>query len=96
MEFVLKYLPGVAWRTLGGWFIPFTVFDEIERQHQSDDSRLHAVMECWLQGGGVDKEPSWRKIILKLDGATETRPLANTIRRFAQPLPGKSCHSTTF
>jgi len=72
------------------------VFDEIERQHQSDDSRLCAVMECWLQGGGVDKEPSWRKIILKLDGATETRPLANTIQHYAEPIPGKSCDSITF
>ena len=96
MEAVLKYLPGMVWRRLGERLIPSGVFDEIERQHQSDDSRLHAVIECWLQGEGWDKEPSWRALLLRLDDATETRPLADTIRHFAEPLPGKSCDFITF
>ena len=96
VEAVLKYLPGVAWRPLGERFIPSGVFDEIERQHQSDDSRLHAVMECWLQGGGVGLEPSWRNIIWRLDEATETTAAADPIRHFAEPLPGESCDSITF
>ena len=76
---------------------PFeTKLDEIKSQHQSDDSRLRAVIECWLQGEGLDKKPSWRRIIMALDGTTETRPLANTIRHFAEPLTGELCDSITF
>ena len=96
MEGVLKFVPGVAWRRLGKALILCTVFHEIKKQHQSDDSRLRAVIECWLQGDGVDKEPLWRRIILTLDGATETKPFANTIRHFAEPLSGKLCDSITF
>ena len=70
--------------------------DEIERQHQSDDSRLYAVIECWLQGVGWDDEPSWRALSRRLDGANETRAIANTIRHFAEPLPGKSRDSITY
>ena len=96
MESVLKFLPGVAWRTLGGWLIPSGMFHEIERQHQSDDSRLRAVIECWLQGEGWDKEPSWRALIRRLDSVTKTRAVADNIRHFAEPLPGKPCDSITY
>ena len=72
------------------------MFHEIERQHQSDDGRLRAVIECWLQGNGVDEEPSWRRIIWTLDEEDETRAAADTIRHLAEPLPGESCDSTTF
>ena len=78
------------------WLIPGRVFVEIERQHQSDDSRLRAVIECWLQGEGWDEEPSWRRIIWRLDSANETRVAADNIRHFAESLPGKSCDSITF
>ena len=98
VEGVLKFLPGVAWRALGERFLPHGVFDEIERQHQSDDSRLRAVTECWLQGDGsaLGKEPSWRALILRLDDAKEARAAADTIRHYAEPLPGESCDSITF
>ena len=96
VEGVLKYLPGMAWRPLGVTLIPGGVFDEINKQHHSDESRLLAVIESWLQGGGVGGEPSWRRIIWALDHKKETRHLANTIRHFAEPLPGKSCDSITF
>ena len=88
----------MAWRELGGWLIPSGVFHEIEEQHQSDDSRLRAVIECWLQGGGsaVGKDPSWRTLIWRLDEKNETRAAAESIRHFAEPLPGKSCDSVTF
>ena len=69
--------------------------DEIERQHTSDDSRLCAVIECWLQGDGRDEEPSWRRIIWALDDANETKA-ADSIRHLAELLPGKSCDSITF
>ena len=90
VEGILKFLPGVAWRRLWERLIPYRVFAEIERQHQSDDSRLRAVIECWLQGERKDKEPSWRKIIWTLDGTKDTRAAADNIRHFAEPLPGKS------
>ena len=101
-------MQGVAWRKLGERLIEYGDYnteshqldypklDEIERQHQSDDNRLHAVIECWLQGEGKDKEPSWRALIRRLDGANETRAVADRIRHFAEPLPGKSCDSLTF
>ena len=98
-------MQGVAWRKLGERLTPadyssssptYPKLDEIAQQHQSDDSRLHAVIECWLQGEGRDKEPSWRRIIWELDKATETTAAADTIRHFAEPLPGRSCDSITF
>ena len=107
VENILTAVQGVAWRKLGKELIggdynlqshqrDYPKLDEIEKQHQSDDSRLHAVIECWLQGEGKDNEPSWRKIIWTLDDANETRATANTIRHFAEPLPGKSRDSITY
>ena len=105
VENIQTAVQGVAWRKLGKRLIPsdyssfpptYPKLDEITQQHQSDDSRLHAVIECWLQGEGLDEEPSWRRIILALDGATETSTAADHIRHFAEPLPGESCDSITF
>ena len=78
IENILTAVQGVAWRKLGERLIPgdynrqshqfdYPKLDEIAQQHQSDDSRLCAVIECWLQGEGRDKEPSWRRIIWALD-----------------------------
>ena len=107
VENIQTAVQGVTWRKLGeGLFHPdynfeshqydYPKLDEIAQQHQSDDSRLRAVIECWLQGEGRDKEPSWRALIWRLDGATETRAAADNIRHFAEPLPGESCDSITF
>ena len=104
---ILTAVQGVTWRELGENLIydvysgsilltGYPKLDELERQHQSDDSRLRAVIECWLQGEGKDEEPSWRRIIWTLDGTNETSRAADTIRHFAEPLPGKSCDSITF
>ena len=100
-------MQGVAWRKLGEGLIygiysravligDNTKLDEIAQKHQSDDSRLRAVIECWLQGEGRDEQPSWRALITRLDESTETRAAADTIRHFAEPLPGESCDSITF
>ena len=107
VEIILTSLQGVAWRKLGEklfrcvynhesnqWDYP--KLDEITQQHQSNDSCLRAVIECWLQGEGLDEEPSWRRIIWALDGATETSTAADPIRHYAEPLPGESCDSITF
>ena len=108
VENILTAVQGVAWRKLGKELIEhgdyntesrqrdYPKLDEIEKQHQSDDSHLHAVIECWLQGEGKDEEPSWRALIWRLDEENETRAAADSIRHFAEPLPGKSCDSITF
>ena len=87
-------MQGVAWRSLGKILTPgdYPRLVEIERQHQSDEDRVCAVIECWLQG---DEEPSWRRIILALDDTNETGA-ADRIRHLAEALPGKSCNSMTF
>ena len=88
----------MTWKELGKRLIydDYPKLNEIEWQHQSDDSRLRAVIECWLQGEGEDEEPSWRRIIWTLDDTNETRAAADSIRHFAEPLPGKSCDFITF
>ena len=94
---ILTAVQGVPWRSLGKRIIPAEIYDEIvTSQHHSDDDRLCAVVQHFLHSDGMDKEPSWRRIIWALDDETETRPLANTIRHFAEPLPGESCDSITF
>ena len=103
----MKAVQGVAWRKLGEGLIggvynteshqlEYPKLDEIERQHQSDDSRLRAVIECWLQGDGVGRELSWRALIWRLDWGDATRAVADRVRHLAEPLPGKSCDSITF
>ena len=75
--------------TLSGDQLTYPELDEIETQHQSDDSRLRAVIECWLQGDGRDKKPSWRRIIWALDDISDTTATAaENIRHLAEPLPG--------
>ena len=104
VENIQTAVQGVAWRELGKRLIGgvrgsrfiYPKLDKIAQQHQSDDSRLHAVIECWVEGEGLDEEPSWRRIIWALDGATETTAAADNIRHFAEPLPGESCDSITF
>ena len=62
----------------------------MEQLYQYDGDRLRAVIQCWMQGDGVDKQPSWRSIIYGLDRADEMR-IADNIRHFAEPVSGKSC-----
>ena len=99
MENIQTAVQGVAWRKLGENLVrsdyssvlpTYPKLDEIAQQHQSDDSRLRAVIECWLQGEGKDEEPSWRRIIWALDAATETSAAGDSVRHLAEPLPGES------
>lgn len=109
VENILAAVQGVTWRKLGERLFPvhcirsdsgqlsesFPKLDEIEKQYRYDDDRLHAVIECWLQGDGSDKEPSWRSLIWNLDHAYETQ-VAETIRHFAEPPQSKLSDSITF
>jgi len=92
VDTVLTAVQGVNWRRLGERLLPYEKLDEIKQLYQSDDDRLHAVIECWMQDDGRDKQPSWRRIILALDGAYQTG-IADNIRHFAEPVSGKSCDS---
>ena len=108
VENILTAVQRVPWRKLGEklfiavctrsgdqFTLSYPKLDEIEGQHQSDESRLRAVIECWLQGDGKDKEPSWRRIIWELDDENETRSAADSIRHFAELLPGTVLQSKT-
>ena len=92
MDTVLTAVQGVNWRTFGKKLILNSDVDKIEKLHESDDDRLRDVLEHWMQDGGRHKEPSWRSIVWGLDGANETRT-ADSVRHFAEPVQGKSCHS---
>ena len=69
------------------WFFP--KLDEDDLLYLSDDDCLRAVIECWMQGNGIDEKPSWRRIIYALDVANDTR-IADNIRHHAEPVSGKS------
>ena len=104
MDNVLTAVHGVDWRTLGRVLLAqgFSIIrdiplgaksklEEILGQHQSDADRLHAVVTTWVQGRGLDKEPSWRRLIWTLDRIEMAR-YADNIRHFAEPVLGKSCN----
>ena len=91
---ILTAVQGVAWRNLGEQLFlnKPSYLDEIERQYQSDDERLHALTDHWLQGEGAE-EPSWRALIFNLDWA-ENR-IAKKIRHFAEPVSGELSDTIT-
>ena len=101
---VLTAVQGVDWRTLGEKLLAITIrikdgewscptLDKIGEQHLSSDDRLHTVVTTWIQGGGRDKEPSWRSLIWRLDDSSIAKA-ADNIRHFAEPVLGKSCDSS--
>ena len=89
-------MQGVPWTVLGERLIGSGKYREIKRlQDTSNEERLRAVVECWLGGGAASGyEPSWRRLICTLDHVNQTS-VADTIRRFTEPVIGKSCDSTT-
>ena len=86
----------MPWTVLGQRLIGSGKCREINKlQDTSNEERLRAVVECWLGGGAVGVyEPSWRRLIWTLDHENQTS-VADTIRRFTEPVLGKSCDSTT-
>ena len=90
MEEVLKHLQGVTnWREVGERLLVYrsTKLNAIEKEYSSDEDRLQAVVQQWLEGGGLP--PSWRSLVWSLDhtGGTVT---ADPIRGFAEPPQGES------
>ena len=91
LENVLDVVKNVkSWRTLGQQI--YDVWDssklnDIQHQHVSDEACLKAVVEDFLSGKGLYKQPSWRAVIWSLYVANEIQ-LAEHIRSFAEPVQG--------
>ena len=93
VEQVLKHLQGVKnWRNVGegllGSLLGSTKLDAIEREYTVDEDRLQAVVQQWLEGGGLT-QPSWRSLVWSLDHAGNII-VADPIRGFAEPPQGES------
>ena len=85
----------LSWKELAEWLMGWIEYDDsegekkldaIERQHTSDDARLKAVVEAFLQGEGY--QPSWRMLIHRLHCAGETS-VAEKIKSNAEPQRGE-------
>ena len=87
---VLRHIQGVQWRKLGEQLLFSSVSEKlnvIEREHISDQDRLRALVELWLENEIY--QHSWRRLIYKLDRIGELT-VADPIRGFAEPPPGQS------
>ena len=80
-----------SWRELGGGLLGEREFsdklDDIERQHDSDEARLEAVIEAFLLGEGA-YQPSWRRVIHVLHEAGESQ-VAHDIESYAEAGQGE-------
>ena len=59
----------------------------IEREYSSNEDRMKAVVQQWLEGGGLSQ--SWRTLAWSLDCAGDIE-VADPIRGFTEPPPGES------
>ena len=66
-------------------FYSSTLLDSIQRQYDSDEGRLKAVVEHFFNSGG--NQLSWRAVIHCLYRANELQ-LAEQIRSYAEPVQG--------
>ena len=77
------------WREVGNWLLGYgsTKLKAIEKKYSSNEDRMRAVVQQWLQGRG--QPPSWRRLVLALDRAGDIQA-ADPIRRFTEPPQGES------
>ena len=90
-EQILKHVQGVKnWREVGKMLLGYdeSKVDTIHREYSSNEDRLRAVVQQWLDGGGLS-QPSWRRLVYALDHA-DNITLADPIRGFAEPPQGES------
>ena len=90
VEQIFKHVQGVKnWRVLGKWLLGYdeSKVDAIERKYSTDSDRLQAVVQQWLEDGGLP--PSWRTLVWSLDRAGDI-VVADPIRGFAEPPQGES------
>lgn len=86
---VLKHVQGVHWRKLGKvlfYWDSVDLLNAIQTENASDQDCLHTVLEHWLTGKG--RPPSWRMLAYSLHKEGELA-VADSIREFAEPLPGE-------
>ena len=80
-----------SWRKLGeellGEFGDSDKLAAIERQHDSDEARLKAVIEAFLLGEG-DYQPSWRAVIDALNWVGESQ-VAHDIESYPEAVQGE-------
>ena len=75
-----------SWRSLGDRMVYSSLLlDSIQRQYDSDEGRLKAVVEYFFSIGG--NQLSWRAVIRCLYRANELQ-LAEQIRSYAEPVQG--------
>ena len=90
VENVLKYLSEVKdWREVGRRFLVYNEakLKAIEREYSSNEDRMRAVVQQWLEGGGSTQ--SWRTLVWSLDLAGGIQ-VADPIRGFTEPPRGES------
>ena len=79
------------WRMAGYVLLPGDPrkeLDAIQRKHTSSEDKMRAVVQQWLQGGGLFT-PSWRSLVRALDEAGDIQ-VADPIRGFTEPPRGES------
>ena len=90
VENVLKYTQQVKnWREVGEWLLGYSEakLDAIERKYSSNEDRMRAVVQQWLEGGGLSQ--TWRSLVWALYCAGDIQ-VADLICRFAEPQRGES------
>ena len=90
VENVLKYLPEVKeWREVRKWLLGYNEakVQAIEQEYSSNEDRMRAVVQQWLEGGGSTR--SWRWLVWALDQAGDIQ-VADHIRGFTEPPSGES------
>ena len=91
VENVLKHTQKVKnWRTVGKWLlgdIDNSKVQAIEREYSSNEERMRAVVQQWLESAGLPR--SWRWLLWALDYAGDIQ-VADPIRGFTEPPSGES------
>ena len=90
VENVLQYLPEVKnWKEVGEVLLSLNEakVQAIEKEYSSSEGRMRAVVQQWLEGGGLSL--SWRWLVSALDFAGDIQ-VADPIRGFTEPPPGES------
>ena len=93
VENVFKYLPVQQvknWRRVGELLlsdIDNTKVQAIEREYSSNEERMRAAVQQWLESPRLPQ--SWRTLVWALDQAGDIQ-LADPIRGFTEPLSGES------
>ena len=81
------------WRGVGYWLLlgdPSKQVDAIQREYTSSEDKMRALVQQWLQGGGLfTPSRSWRSLVRALDEAGDIE-VADPIRGFTEPPRGES------